>query len=97
MRPISLGLRLWHWRPCSMRVRLRNKTRKISLPPKSGRRVLPVITQRAQTRNAEASKPNAAVWVLACENGTYRVTLVPNLAAQVEPVNESGQEGSSSR
>ena len=35
------------------------------------------------TRNRQASKPNEAVWVLGCANATYRVRLVPDLAAQV--------------
>jgi hypothetical protein len=35
-------------------------------------------------RDAERSKPNEAVWVLKCENATYRVRLVPNMAAQVD-------------
>lgn len=35
-------------------------------------------------RNVQASKPNEAVWTLVCENATYRVTLVPNMAARVE-------------
>ncbi len=30
------------------------------------------------------SAPNETVWVLDCESGTYRVTLVPDLAAKVE-------------
>jgi hypothetical protein len=35
-------------------------------------------------RDAERSKPGEAVWVLKCENATYRIRLVPNMAAQVE-------------
>ena len=35
------------------------------------------------TRNRQASKPNETVWVLTCTNATYRVRLVPDLAAQV--------------
>jgi hypothetical protein len=38
---------------------------------------------RRAERNAEASRPNEAVWLLVCENATYRVTLVPNMAARV--------------
>ena len=55
---------------------------------------MPVISQRAPRANAEASKPNAVVWVLTCENSTYRVTLVPNLAAQVELLDESNKDSS---
>ena len=35
-------------------------------------------------RNRRASKPNETVWTLRCNNGTYRVRLVPDLAASVE-------------
>jgi hypothetical protein len=30
------------------------------------------------------SKPDEPVWILQCENATYRVRLVPDLAAEVE-------------
>jgi hypothetical protein len=36
------------------------------------------------TRDEERSKPNEAVWVLRCESGTYRVRLVPDMAAHIE-------------
>ena len=36
------------------------------------------------TRDAKLSKPNYAVWVLKCENATYRIGRYPNLAANVE-------------
>jgi hypothetical protein len=36
------------------------------------------------TRDAKLSKPNYAVWVLKCENATYRISRYPNLAAKVE-------------
>ena len=38
-------------------------------------------------RNRKASKPNETVWTLRCNNGTYRVRLVPDMAAHVELVN----------
>jgi hypothetical protein len=38
---------------------------------------------RRAERNVQASKPNEAVWLLVCENATYRVTLVPNMAARI--------------
>jgi hypothetical protein len=41
------------------------------------------------TRDPKTSKPNATVWILVCENATYRATLVPNLAAQVEVVTDN--------
>lgn len=38
---------------------------------------------RKAERDMRASKPNEAVWMLVCENATYRVTLVPNMAARI--------------
>jgi hypothetical protein len=38
------------------------------------------------TRDTALSKPNEAVWVLKCANATYRVRLMPNMAAGVERV-----------
>lgn len=35
-------------------------------------------------RDMLASRPNEAVWTLTCENATYRVTLVPDMAARIE-------------
>lgn len=35
------------------------------------------------TRDRQASRPNATVWVLRCQNARYRVRLVPDMAAQV--------------
>ena len=40
----------------------------------------PVSTQR----DATLSKPDEAVWVLKCQNATYRVRLIPDQAARVE-------------
>lgn len=37
-------------------------------------------------RDQAASKPDEAVWVLSCDNATYRVRLHPDMAAQVELV-----------
>jgi hypothetical protein len=36
------------------------------------------------TRDEGRSKPNETVWILRCESGTYRVRLVPDMAAHVE-------------
>jgi hypothetical protein len=36
------------------------------------------------TRDTALSKPNEAVWVLKCANATYRLRLIPNMAARVE-------------
>ena len=35
-------------------------------------------------RDAKRSKPDHDVWILACENATYRVSRYPDLAAKVE-------------
>jgi hypothetical protein len=43
------------------------------------------------TRDAAASKPYGVVWRLTCENSTYRVTLVPNLAAKVELIDQDAK------
>lgn len=37
-------------------------------------------------QDAQASKPNEEVWVLRCEGAQYRVRLVPDMGAQVEPL-----------
>jgi hypothetical protein len=36
------------------------------------------------TRDTALSMPNEAVWVLKCANTSYRLTLIPNMAAKVE-------------
>jgi hypothetical protein len=41
---------------------------------------------QSATRDPDASKPKQAVWIVVCENGTYRATLIPNMAAHVEQV-----------
>ena len=38
------------------------------------------------TRNRKASKPNETVWTLVCSNASYRVTIVPDMAARVAPL-----------
>ncbi len=35
-------------------------------------------------RDAQASRPDLPVWILTCENATYRVRLVGNLADRIE-------------
>jgi hypothetical protein len=35
----------------------------------------------------QASRPNEQVWVLRCANATYRVRLIPDMAAHVERLN----------
>jgi hypothetical protein len=39
---------------------------------------------RQAERDREASRPNLTVWVLTCGNATYRVTLIPDMAARIE-------------
>lgn len=36
------------------------------------------------TQNERSSRPNEEVWVLTCENGSYRMTVVPDMAARIE-------------
>ena len=35
-------------------------------------------------RDAALSRPDEAVWILKCQNATYRVRLIPDMAARVE-------------
>ena len=43
-------------------------------------------------RDGQASKPDEPVWILQCESGSYRVRLIPDMAAKVEPLDKS-QDG----
>lgn len=47
--------------------------------------------QSAQ-RDLQASRPDEAVWILQCESGSYRVRLVPDMAARVEQI-DKGLDG----
>jgi hypothetical protein len=47
----------------------------------------PCDEPRQAEHDRQASRPNEAVWVLRCANAAYRVTLIPDMAARVEPVN----------
>jgi hypothetical protein len=38
-------------------------------------------------RDASLSRPDEAVWLLKCENHSYQVRLVPDMAAKVSPMN----------
>ena len=44
-------------------------------------------------QDAQASKPDEAVWILQCESGSYRVRLVPDMAATVEKIDKSQDNG----
>jgi hypothetical protein len=37
-------------------------------------------------RDRERSKPDQAVWILKCDKATYRVRLIPDMAAVVERI-----------
>jgi TRAP-type transport system periplasmic protein len=37
-------------------------------------------------RDAQLSKPDEAAWVLQCDDGTYRIRLIPDMAAKVEKI-----------
>lgn len=41
---------------------------------------------KSAERDVAASKPNGEVWILHCEAETYRVHLVPDMAAKVERI-----------
>jgi hypothetical protein len=45
------------------------------------------------TRDAQASRPDEAVWILQCESGSYRVRLIPDMAATVEKIDKTGGDG----
>ena len=44
-------------------------------------------------RDAQASKADEAVWILQCESGSYRVRLVPDMAATVERLDKGQDHG----
>ncbi|OAF12189.1 hypothetical protein AXW67_21290 [Bradyrhizobium neotropicale] len=44
------------------------------------------------TRDTKLSKPDYDVWVVKCENATYRVGRYPDLPAKIEKLNEEGAE-----
>jgi len=44
-------------------------------------------TPQSAKHDAQASKPGEDVWTLACDNGSYRVTLIPDEAAKIEKLN----------
>lgn len=41
---------------------------------------------QSATRDRRASRPLGAVWLVRCESATYRVRLIPDMAAIVEQV-----------
>lgn len=43
--------------------------------------------QKAE-RDTALSKPDEAVWTLTCDNATYRVRLIPHMAAKIEQIKQ---------
>ncbi len=43
---------------------------------------------QSATRDPQASRPDEEVWLLRCEGASYRVRLIPDMAAQVERINQ---------
>ncbi|WP_253710961.1 hypothetical protein [Bradyrhizobium sp. WD16] len=43
--------------------------------------------QKAE-RDAALSKPDEAVWILTCDNATYRLRLIPHMAARIEQIRQ---------
>ena len=41
---------------------------------------------QSSEREQSQSEPNETVWILKCENDTYRLRLVPDMAAKIEPI-----------
>ncbi|CAA2137994.1 hypothetical protein [Hyphomicrobium sp. ghe19] len=44
----------------------------------------PCDKPQSAERSNNASRPNEEVWTLTCENGSYRMTVVPDMAAKIE-------------
>ena len=43
---------------------------------------------QSATRDPQASRPDEEVWLLRCEGAGYRVRLIPDMAAEVERINQ---------
>jgi len=43
---------------------------------------------QSATRDAQASRSDEEVWLLRCEGASYRIRLIPDMAAQVERINQ---------
>jgi hypothetical protein len=50
---------------------------------------------QSAVQDMQASKPDEDVWVLQCENASYRVRLIPDMAAKVERI-DKGQHSDKS-
>lgn len=53
-------------------------------------------TPLSATREGDATKYDDAVWVLKCNNATYKVQLIPNMAAKVEQVPDAAKDDAKS-
>jgi hypothetical protein len=47
---------------------------------------------QSATRDQDASGPDEAAWILTCEGATYRVKLIPDMAAKVEKIDQSDKK-----
>ncbi|MFN0217818.1 MAG: hypothetical protein ACKVP4_03270 [Hyphomicrobium sp.] len=47
------------------------------------------VNPQSATRDDAASKPDETYWMLTCENASYRVRLIPKMAAQVEKLGDA--------
>lgn len=43
---------------------------------------------KSAEQEVKQSRPNETVWILTCENDTYRMTLVPDMGARIEKLNK---------
>ena len=55
------------------------------------RQGVPCTSPQPAVREQKESAPNATVWIVRCNEAAYRVTLVPDLAAKVERIDDSKQ------
>ena len=52
-------------------------------------------TPRGTVLESEESTPHETVWILRCDEASYRVTLIPHLAARITPVCQRDQGAAS--
>jgi hypothetical protein len=56
------------------------------------RQGFPCTAPKPAVQDRKHSIANAAVWRLQCDEGAYRITLVPNLAARIERIQDRQDE-----
>jgi hypothetical protein len=56
------------------------------------RQGFPCTSPKPAMQDRKHSMPNATVWRVQCDEGAYRITLVPNLAARVERTQDRQDE-----